>query len=208
MPKPICCRIKLGASFIKNPNPIFLLTIALNLVVAPVFAKSFVSEKFRSHIWKDQTNKAFRFSGIKSGIYGVAVAYTDCKSVCPMVRRQLEIINEKLIESRHSLPVYFISINPKQDTLKKQKEFLKGLASEKRYKYLRTDESTTRKLLEELKMGFSEIRTTGHSMHTMSVALLNSDGEILGLIPVISDDTAVAVGKIRLAMEEKKKTGK
>lgn len=119
-----------------------------------------------------------------------------------MVGRQLELINEKLNEKQILLPVYFISINPKQDTLKKKKTFLKRFSSGSGWNFLGTDESTTRKLLAELNMGFSDSRNMGHALHTMSLALLNSEGEILELIPVLSDKTEVAVAKIQAALQE------
>lgn len=120
-----------------------------------------------------------------------------------MFGRQLELIDENLTKNRISLPIYFISINPKSDSFKKQKNFLNKFVSGSRWNFLTATESTTRKLLAELEMGFSDIRTGAHVTHTMSLAVLNSDGEILGLIPVVSDNPEIASDKIQASLQKK-----
>ncbi len=96
-----------------------------------------------------------------------------------------------------ALPVYFISIDPKHDTLKKRKKFLKNFPAGSDWSFLITEETKTRELLAELKMGFSGNRGNGHAMHTMTLAILSSTGEILDTIPVLADKTEVAIAKIQ-----------
>ena len=122
---------------------------------------------------EQQFMRGFLFSGIKEGYYAVAIAYTACTSVCPMVKRHLEVINEKLSKNGMALPVYFVSLDPKHDTPKKRKKFLKNFPAGSDWSFLITEETKTRELLAELKMGFSDNRGNGHAMHTMTLAILN-----------------------------------
>lgn len=114
-----------------------------------------------------------------------------------MVKRQLEVINERLNNQDLSLPIYIISVDPKRDTIHKRKNFLKNSTAASNWNFIATDKTKTKEYLSELKMGYSENVRGGHVMHTMTLAVLNSTGEILEVIPVLSDKTEVAVVKIQ-----------
>lgn len=194
MQKPTCCRIKHGESFIRNLR----LGIFIFLYCAPLLAQKKVSDNFLSHKWTDQASRNFQFMSIKKGAYAVAVAYTGCKSVCPMVSQQLMKIRKQV----RNFPVYFISIDPENDNAKKRKAFIQKMGDAQNLNYLVSDLNSTRALLGELDMGFSNLKGSQHVTHSMTLALLNAKGEIIAVIPVLADSIDVAVQKILSVLEK------
>lgn len=155
-----------------------------------------VSPQFLKHSWHDQNDEIFKFNDSKSELYAVAIAYTTCKSVCPMVTQQIATIRKSLAEKKISFPYYFISIDPKRDDSQQRKNFLKKFGDDLDWKFLVTTPESTHQLVGELGMGFSDPQGSNHAMHTLTLAILNRKGEILVTVAVLPEETKSSVEKI------------
>ena len=161
-----------------------------------------VSKLFLNHNWNDQDGKKFQFKKVESELYAVAIAYTNCKSVCPMVTQQISAIRKKLSEKKIDFPFYFISIDPKRDSFEHRKNFLKKFGSGHKWKFLATTSDLTHQFVAELGMGFSDPEGNEHAMHTLTLAVLNTKGEILTSIDILPEETEKSVDKISAALKK------
>ncbi len=91
--------------------------------------------------------------------------------------------------------MYILSVDPKRDSPNSRKRFIKK-NNLKTTKFLSSEVDKTRNLAAELGMGFSEQSNSPHAMHTMTLALLNFKGEILAVMPILSEETEKTVERI------------
>ena len=162
-----------------------------------------VSKLFLNHTWNDQNGQKFQFIKANSEHYAIAIAYTSCKSVCPMVTQQISALRKKLSEDNINFPFYFISIDPKRDDFEHRKAFLNKFGSGLEWRFLATSLKTTHQLVAELGMGFSDPGSNDHAMHTLTLAILNQKGKILTSIAILPEETAASVKKIKTVLQPK-----
>ena len=151
--------------------------------------------------WKDQTGKAVKISDLRGKNTVVVLFYTQCQTICPMTVNNLKSLEKKLGEK--DLQFLLVSIQPKEDTTEKLKEFVKTHKIEK-WKLITGTESNVKKLVGPLEMGMSDRpgNTDLHQMHSQQFALIDKNGKFLMSAPTAGAD----VDKVKQALQATVKT--
>lgn len=156
-----------------------------------------VSADFLNQEWQDQAGKTFQFKNIEQQTFAIAIAYTSCQSICPMVAQQISEISKKLQTQSASIPFIFISMDPTVDSPSKRKSFLRRAGAKPDWKFLRASTAAiTHQRVSELGMGFVDPENANHVMHTTTLAVLNKSGKILSVIPILPKNIDEAVQSI------------
>jgi cytochrome oxidase Cu insertion factor (SCO1/SenC/PrrC family) len=136
----------------------------------------------------------------RDGYKLVALAYTNCLAVCPMVADRLKSLETQLRKQNGKrLPpqVYLLSINPDEDTDQARAQFLveKG---HREWLFLRGPIEQVRQFAGILEMGFGDPNAikSSHMLHTTRVALLNSNGRYLKSWDLLKQSATILASEI------------
>jgi len=134
-----------------------------------------ITDKFVS-----QDGKEFTMSNRRGHPQVVAVFYSSCKYVCPLMIDSAKAIEKALTAAeRAQLRMLLVSMDPKRDTPK----VLNALATSrkldtKRWTLARTDESGVRTVAALLKIRYRALEN-GEFNHSSALTLLDRDGRIV-----------------------------
>lgn len=128
----------------------------------------------------DQNARASKLADLRGGPILIAMFYSSCKYVCPLIIDTLQRTERALGEGdRVHLRVLLVSFDPKRDT----PQVLKKLADERhldlmRWTLTRTDAVGVRKLAAVLDVQYRAL-ANGDFNHSSVITLLDSDGHIV-----------------------------
>jgi len=134
-----------------------------------------ITDKFVS-----QDGKEFTMSNRRGHPQVVAVFYSSCKYVCPLMIDSAKAIEKALTAAeRAQLRMLLVSMDPKRDTPK----VLNALATSrkldtKRWTLARTDENGVRTVAALLKIRYRALEN-GEFNHSSALTLLDRDGRIV-----------------------------
>ncbi len=134
-----------------------------------------ITDKFVS-----QEGKEFTLNSRRGHPQVVALFYSSCKYVCPLIIDSAKAIEKALTPAELAqLRVLFVSMDPKRDTPKA----LTALATSRkldttRWTLARTDESGVRTVAALLKVRYRALEN-GEFNHSSALTLLDRDGRIL-----------------------------
>ena len=128
----------------------------------------------------DQNAQAWKLADLRGGPVLIAMFYSSCKYVCPLITNALQRTERALSDGeRAHLRVVMVSFDPKRDT----PAALKTVADERhvdqtRWKLTRTDAINVRKLAAVLDVQYRAL-DNGEFNHSSVITLLDSEGRIV-----------------------------
>jgi protein SCO1 len=153
------------------------------LACAPAFA---ASELPSSSIYKldakltDQDGRDFELASMRGKPVLVAMFYSSCQMVCPMIFETIHSTLKALPEAdRKEVRVLMVSFDPPRDTVAVLKETAAKRNCDSQWTLARTDEATARKVAAVLGVQYRKL-ADGEFNHSTQIALLDRDGRIAG----------------------------
>lgn len=130
--------------------------------------------------FSDQQGQAFRLAGRRGQPQLVAMFYTSCQFVCPLIIDSVKGVEQALTPAeRQRLDFLLVSIDPaRDDTAALASVAAKRRLDPARWTLARTDESGVRKLAALLGVRYRAL-ADGEFNHTSTLYLLDADGRKL-----------------------------
>lgn len=147
--------------------------------------------------WTDQDGRTVALATLRGRKIVVAMAYTSCKNVCPLiVANMVAIENAAKEKGLHGLRFAFFSLDSSVDTPARLKAYADehGLDS-KEWTLYHGDEKAVRDLAAALGVRYRSDGQGGFD-HSTAISLLNEQGEVVFQKLDVKLDTDEFVGKI------------
>ncbi|TDQ25701.1 SCO family protein [Tenacibaculum caenipelagi] len=130
--------------------------------------------------WKTEENKHIYLKDLKGKTLVMVMIYTTCKAACPRLVADMRNIEAKVPEKYNDdLQYVLISIDPKNDTPKKLKEFAKeNYMDDEHWTFLQGTEESVREFANVLAVKYKQISPLDFS-HSNIISVFNSEGELV-----------------------------
>lgn len=173
------------------------------------FSPSFAAEKGSLYDlplnWTNQSGKEFKLENLRGKPVILTLAYTKCKTACPLTMQRLKKIEQEL-ESKVKDPHFVvISLDPETDTPKKMAEFEKQYKLDgKRWHLLTGSPSDVRRFSVLLSYSYQKVPETSlkenpdkdEIVHSNKILALNENGEIASILEGLSSEIKPFVAEI------------
>ncbi|MCO6432053.1 MAG: SCO family protein [Deltaproteobacteria bacterium] len=155
-----------------------LLMIPFGAAGAELPAESLYNIEFD---WRNQSGKEFKFSSLEGKPAILTLAYTQCKTACPLTMQRVKKIAESIEAKVPDAQFIIVSLDPSRDTPESMKQFQRQYALKGNNWHLLTGpESDLRKLT--VLLGYSYQRQPGSEeeeiAHSNKIVALRRDGTI------------------------------
>lgn len=130
--------------------------------------------------WTDQDGKAIDLKSLRGKPVVVAMAYTSCKGICPLiVANMVSVENAAKAKNLNDVRFAFFSLDSKVDTPSKLKAYAieRGL-DPKQWSLFHGDEKAVRDMAAALGIRYRADGQGGFD-HSAAISLLNEQGEIV-----------------------------
>ncbi|GGG99058.1 hypothetical protein GCM10011416_16630 [Polaribacter pacificus] len=130
--------------------------------------------------WNTQNNKSIRLKELQGKTLVMVMIYTTCKAACPRLVADMRNIAKEIPEKLTSKVQYvFVSIDPKNDTPQRLKEFAKeNYMDEENYTFLQGTVDGVREFANVLSVKYKEISPLDFS-HSNIITVFNPQGELV-----------------------------
>jgi protein SCO1 len=151
----------------------------------------------------DQDARASKLADLRGKPVLIAMFYSSCKFVCPLIIDTLQRTERALTDSdRMRLRVVMVSFDPQRDT----PPALKAVAAERhvdqtRWKLARTEATSVRKLAAVLDVQYRAL-ANGDFNHSSVITLLDRDGRILARSDRMGELDATFLTAVQRALAE------
>jgi protein SCO1 len=126
----------------------------------------------------DQNGRDFDLASLRGQPVLVAMFYSSCQMVCPMIFETVHATLKALPEAeRKNVRVLMVSFDPPRDTVAVLKETAVKRNCDSQWTLARTDETTSRKVAAVLGVQYRKL-ADGEFNHSTQIALLDRDGRI------------------------------
>lgn len=127
----------------------------------------------------DQRGRSFSLAALRGEPLLVAMFYSSCTTVCPMLIAQLKRVEQALPPAlRGKTQVLLVSLDPERDTVARLAELARLHAvDETRWRFTRTSESSVRELAAVLGVRYRRM-SGGEIGHSPLIAVLDRDGAL------------------------------
>lgn len=137
----------------------------------------------------DQDGKPFSLDLLKGRQVVVTMAYTSCKSACPLTMQRLIKLEQELARAKKKADFVIVTLDPEHDGPKQLKKYQRGYKLEKPNWHLATGSPIeVRKLSLLLGISYRAGGEGGEIMHTNKLLLLNGDGAIISEVEGLNGD--------------------
>ena len=148
--------------------------------------------------WTDQDGKSVKLASLRGELVVVAMAYTSCKDICPMIVANMVAIEDRLKESS-SAKVHFVFFSI--DSAIDRPERLKAYAGDHgldlaHWTLYHGDDKAVRELAAALGVRYRRDPNGGFD-HSAIISLLDEEGNIAFQKPDAQVDTSEMVEKIQ-----------
>ena len=130
-----------------------------------------------SDTWTTSEDKPFHLIELKGGPTVIAMIYTACKDICPLIVEDMKKIERHLPASQTGKIRFAVfSFDPDRDSTKVLKEYAKshGIDSS-RWTIARSNPEAVRRLAVALGVKYKKTKS-GDYQHSKSISILNEDG--------------------------------
>lgn len=178
-----------------------ILFISSQVFSSQVFSGQNMAQVELGGTWSDQTGRSFTSKRLAGHVTLVTLAYTTCRTLCPMVAERVKAVDEALLKKNIKAQVVLVSIDPDSETTESLNAWLKSrrLVRERWY-FIKGSLKETQALAGVVGQGFSEHKTPEHIAHTSILAIIGSDGKLKTTIELMNHEPAEIVGKIQTAL--------
>jgi protein SCO1/2 len=152
--------------------------------------------------WRDPSGAPLRLADLAGRPRVVALVYTSCHATCPIILRDLKVIEAGLpAERRGEVGFVLVSLDPERDTPGRLAEWGAAAALDPaRWTLLSGSEREVRALAVALGVSYQAL-PSGEVAHTNVVTVLDEDGRIahrrVGLDEPLGATSAVVAGLLR-----------
>lgn len=177
----------------------FLLTLASLILVTPnlLCAKSADSLYSIPMSWVDDSRQEISLNKYAGKYVVLTMAYTTCRSSCPLTFEKLKRIESVLKEQNKKVDFVVVSLDPEVDTPDTLASYRAAhKLSKDNWHLLRGDKASTRKLSHLVGISFDKDKDSGEIMHSNSIQLLAPDGQIIENLTGLGADITQLVAKV------------
>jgi len=127
--------------------------------------------------WEQPDGTEIKLGDLKGKVLVMVMIYTSCKTACPRLTLDMKEIEAKVAhKDLEDLRYVLISIDPKNDTPEKMREFLKNNKLEdKQWLFIRSSEANTRELANVLAVKYKQISPMDFS-HSNIISVFSKGG--------------------------------
>lgn len=131
-------------------------------------------------LWNTEEGKTIQLEDLKGKTLVMVMIYTTCKAACPRLVADMRNIQAQIPKSNlGNLRFVLVSIDPKNDTPKRLKEFaIENKMDEEQWIFLQGTESGVRELANVLAVKYKEISPIDFS-HSNIISVFNMGGELI-----------------------------
>jgi protein SCO1 len=147
--------------------------------------------------WTDQDGKAVTLGSLRGEPVVLAMGYTSCKDICPMIVADMVAIEDRVkLTSRTKIHLAFFSIDPANDTPERLKSYAGDHGLDfAHWTLYRGDEKAVRELAAALGVRYRRNADGGFD-HSATITLLDAEGRIAFQKPDAQIDTDEMVKNI------------
>jgi protein SCO1/2 len=147
--------------------------------------------------WSDDQNKTVTLSTWQGSNVVVIMAYTRCKSACPIAVERLRKLDSSLREKGKQAEFVVVSLDPANDTVESMQHFKAMHKLDGQQWHLLTGpEENVRVLSVLLGINYQRDPKTQEIMHSNKIVLLDKQGEIEFSLEGLASDIAELVEKV------------
>lgn len=148
--------------------------------------------------WETPDGTKIHLEDLKGKVLTMVMIYTSCKTACPKLTVDMKVIEAKVgHQNPEDLRYVLISIDPKNDTPEKMREFIKNYHLEgKQWLFIRSDEDNTRELANVLAVKYKQISPMDFS-HSNIISVFSKDGLLVHQQEGITIDIDGTVNEIK-----------
>lgn len=148
--------------------------------------------------WETPDGTKIHLEDLKGKVLTMVMIYTSCKTACPKLTADMKVIEAKVgHQNLEDLRYVLISIDPKNDTPEKMREFIKNFHLEgKQWLFIRSDEDNTRELANVLAVKYKQISPMDFS-HSNIISVFSKDGLLVHQQEGITIDIDGTVNEIK-----------
>lgn len=148
--------------------------------------------------WETPDGTKIHLEDLKGKVLTMVMIYTSCKTACPKLTADMKVIEAKVgHQNPEDLRYVLISIDPKNDTPEKMREFIKNYHLEgKQWLFIRSDEDNTRELANVLAVKYKQISPMDFS-HSNIISVFSKDGLLVHQQEGITIDIDGTVNEIK-----------
>lgn len=151
----------------------------------------------------DEDARSFTLASLANSPVIITMAYTRCKTACPITMQRLKAIDQKLTESGKSVQFVVASLDPERDQPSDLKSLEKKYGvDESRWHLVKASEQDTRTLSQLLSYSYRKNPGDGEFHHSNVIVLLNSKGEMVERLEGLSSPVEPFVEKIIETLEK------
>ena len=131
-------------------------------------------------VWKTEENESIHLKDLRGKTLVMVMIYTTCKAACPRLVADMRNIEEKVPkEYTNDIQYVLISIDPKNDTPKRLKEFAKeNYMDDEHWTFLQGNEESVREFANVLAVKYKQISPLDFS-HSNIISVFNPEGELV-----------------------------
>ena len=131
-------------------------------------------------LWKTEEGESIQLDDLKGKTLVMVMIYTTCKAACPRLVADMRNIEAQIPKSNlENLRFVLVSIDPKNDTPKRLKEFaLENKMDEDQWVFLQGTKSGVREFANVLAVKYKEISPLDFS-HSNIISVFNMGGELI-----------------------------
>ena len=150
--------------------------------------------------YTDDNGVAFQLSSLKNNYVFVSMVFTNCAYACPRIAENI-IALEKAVGK--PAKVLLVSFDPKRDTPKRMKEFLKEKNAGDNWRIITSNSDIVRQTSMLFDISFKELET-GDFSHENVILLLDKQGREIKRIEGLTFDIQQEASEILHLMEQSK----
>ncbi len=147
--------------------------------------------------WQDQSGQSLSISEWKGSPVVLTMAYTRCKSACPITIQRLKTIEAGLEKENKRAEFVIVSFDPSRDTSAQLSHFIRMHDLKGSHWHLLTgSEEAVRKLAVALGISYQEDPKTQEFRHSNKIILLDKKGRIAQEVEGLGSNTAPIVSAV------------
>ena len=147
----------------------------------------------------DQDGRAVSWSSLRGAPTIASMFYTSCTMVCPMIFETAQALLRALPAAEaKAARVVMVSFDPARDSVEVLKKTAGDRGADERWRLLRTDEATTRKIAAVLGIQYRRL-SDGEFNHSSTLDILDREGRIVARTGKLGTADPVAVAALRKA---------
>jgi protein SCO1 len=148
--------------------------------------------------WQTQTKQAFELKQLQGKTVVMAMIYTHCQAVCPLIMEDVKNIESKLSDTERAQTEFLIvTFDPKRDTPDVLAKYAqKHSVVKSNWHFIQGSESQVSELAALLGVRY-QANAQGDFIHSNQITLLNQAGEVAYQRPDLKESLQIIQAKLK-----------